>query len=64
MSKFDNDEFPLDAFTKLYSWIGNWAETESNPELRAVANAATVSLTAVGEVMLETMRSMGAKTSA
>ena len=63
-SKLDNDEFPLDAFTKVYTWIGNWAEMESNLELRAIANAATVSLTAVGEVMLETMRHMRAKTNA
>ena len=63
-SKFDNGEFPLDAFTKPHDWIENWAKVEFNPELRAIAITATGSLTAVGEVMLETMRHMRAKTSA
>ena len=53
-----DDEFPLDAYTAVYNWIGNWAEETSDPEQRVIAQAAYESLTAVGVLMLEVMRHM------
>jgi|GraSoiStandDraft_5_1057265.scaffolds.fasta_scaffold528617_2 hypothetical protein len=53
-----NENFPLDEYCAVYGWIGRWAEATKEPELRAIAQAASESLHAVGLVVLETMRSM------
>jgi hypothetical protein len=53
-----DDEFPLDAYTAVYTWIGNWAEEACDPEQRMIAQAAFESLTAVGVYMRDIMRQM------
>ncbi len=53
-----DDEFPLDAFAAVYTWIGNWAEETCDPEHRMIAEAAYESLTAVGVLMRDVMRQM------
>ena len=53
-----DDEFPLDAYAALYTWIGKWAEEADDPEQRMIAQAAYESLTAVGVYMRDIMRQM------
>jgi hypothetical protein len=53
-----DDEFPLDAYVALYTWIGNWAEEACDPEQRRIAQAAYESLTSVGILMRDVMRQM------
>jgi hypothetical protein len=53
-----DDEFPLDAYTAVYAWIGKWAEEACDPEQRRIAQAAYESLTAVGVYMRDIMRQM------
>lgn len=52
------EEFPLEAFTAVYEWIGNWAEEACDPEQRVIAKAAYDSLTAVGVFIRDAMRQM------
>ncbi len=59
-----DDEFPLDAYAALYTWIGQWAEETDDPEQRMIAQAAYESLTAVGVYMLDFMRQMADETEA
>jgi hypothetical protein len=54
-------QFPLAAYIEVYDWIGNWAEVASDPELHLIAQSAFVSLTAVGVLMRDVMRQMGAE---
>lgn len=34
-----NDEFPLEAYVALYTWIASWMESTNDPEHYAVAKA-------------------------
>ena len=54
----EDEQFPLEAYEKVYCWIGRWAEESRDPDHRAVAQAAHDALTVVGNVILETMRRM------
>ena len=54
----EDEQFPLEAYEKVYCWIGRWAEESRDPDHRAVAQAAHNALTVVGNVILETMRRM------
>jgi hypothetical protein len=58
-SRGDKDEeFPLEAYTTVYKWIGTWAKKTSDPELRVIAQAAFESLTAVGIIVTEVTKTM------
>jgi hypothetical protein len=56
-----NEEFPLEAYGAVYSWIDKWSEEALDPDLSAIALAASESLYAVGMIVFETMRSMGSQ---
>ena len=51
-------QFPLEAYTAVYEWIGKWTEVARDPEQRIIAQSAYASLTAVGELVLDVMRQM------
>ena len=53
-----NEQFPLEAYIAVYKWIGDWAETASEPEELVIAKEAYDSLTAVGILMRDVMRAM------
>jgi hypothetical protein len=53
-----DDEFPLDAYAAVHTWIGNWAEEVCDPKQRMIAQAAYESLTPVGVYMRDIMRQM------
>ena len=53
-----DDEFPLDAYVAVYTWIGKWAEEACDPEQRRIAQEAYESLTSVGVYMRDIMRQM------
>lgn len=53
-----DDDFPLDAYAALYTWIVKWAEETDDPEQHLIAQAAYESLTALGVYMRDLMRQM------
>jgi len=53
-----DEQFPLEAYTTVYEWIGKWAEVARDEEQRLIAESAYASLTAVGNLVLDVMRQM------